>query len=67
MLETISDITLTDEYWDCDCPVDGFEYIKPASLSCCDKCGAFQEDQPSAHLNEVIVAGLPVNSEHGTD
>jgi hypothetical protein len=35
-------------------------------LSHCDKCGALQEDQPSAHLNEVIEAGLPINPELGT-
>ena len=67
MIYPIGNIILTDEYWDCECPDDGFDYIKPISLSHCDKCGALQEDQPSARLNEVIEAGLPVtlNSARG--
>ena len=40
---------------------------RTVTVSCCDKCGALQEDQPSARLNEVIEAGLPVtlNSARG--
>ena len=57
MLEKIGDITLTDEYWDCDCEDN---YIKPVSLECCEICWAYQDQSSDSRLNEVLEKGLPV-------
>jgi len=67
MIEKFGDFTFTDEYWTCDCVTDylksvskGRDYIRPASLKRCEKCGAEQKHQPFATLDEVQKAGLPV-------
>ena len=57
MLEKIGDIVLTDEYWDCNCEED---YIKPASMKHCEKCGADWDEGPSSRLDEVLAMKLPV-------
>ena len=57
MLEKIGDVTLTDEYWDCDCEDN---YINPVSLDRCEDCGAHREQSPDSHLDEVLEKGLPV-------
>jgi len=57
MLEKIGDVTLTDEYWDCDCEDN---YIKSVSLDHCEDCGAYREQSPDSHLNEVLEKGLHV-------
>ena len=48
----ISEIILSPDYWDCECP-DEKGYIHPISEKECLHCGARQEDCPEARENEV--------------
>lgn len=52
-------ITLTIQYWDCECESN---YIRPRSEIKCEICGAMQEDQPPARLDEVLAAGFQVTA-----
>ncbi len=51
MIETIGDIELTTEYWDCECEKN---YIHLRSEESCPVCQALQEDQPNSHVSEVL-------------
>ena len=61
MLQPIGDIILTSEYYDCECPDDGYRYIHSVSEPACPKCGVRREDGPDSHLSEVVAAGLPIH------
>jgi len=51
-------VTLSDAYWDCNCPDDSYQYIHPMSEKVCPKCGDHEEDCPQSHAAEVKAAGL---------
>jgi len=51
MLETIGDVTLINEFWDCECE---HNYIQPKSRLACPVCGATQDEQPDSHLDVVL-------------
>lgn len=55
MIESMDDIELTDEYWDCECE-KGF--IHRRSQESCPVCKAEQEDQPDSRVSEVLKYGL---------
>jgi len=63
MIYNLGGVELTNEYWDCECPDDNYQYIHAVSERQCDKCGVLREDQPYAHVNEVVAAGLPVKEQ----
>jgi len=48
--ESVGDITLASEYWDCECVEN---YIHPKSKPICGRCQAKAEDQPDSRANEV--------------
>jgi len=55
MIESMDDIQLTDEYWDCECEKD---YIHLRLQESCPVCKAESEDQPDSRVQEVIKNGF---------
>ncbi len=55
MIESMDDITLTDEYWDCECEKD---FIHLRLQESCPVCKAESEDQPDSRVQEVIKNGF---------
>lgn len=60
-IETLGDIVLTSEYWDCECDE---KYIHSYTEEKCSVCGTLRVDQPLFRINEVIAMGLPLKSEN---
>ena len=54
-LKSGSEKFTTPLFWDCECELD---YIQTKSLPKCDRCGAFQDDQPDSMIDEVLQAAL---------
>lgn len=42
----------TEDYWDCECKENYIHSKK--TVSSCDKCGAYWEDQPDSRIEEVL-------------
>lgn len=57
MIESMDDIELTDEYWDCECEKD---FIHLRSQESCPVCKAEQEDQPDSRVLEVLKYGFVI-------
>lgn len=49
-IESVGDINLNLDFWDCECKEN---YIKHISIKYCSKCNSFQSDQPNSRQNEV--------------
>lgn len=58
---------LNANYWDCECQVSDYSYIKPAEQDECKDCGAIKDEAPDSHACEVRASmiaqsvSLPVN------
>jgi hypothetical protein len=50
-LETVGDITLNLDYWDCECD---HNYIHPNTETICTTCDTERKDQPNSRENERI-------------
>lgn len=57
MIESMGDIELTDEYWDCECEKN---FIHLRSQKICLVCKAEQEDQPDSRVAEVLGYGFVI-------
>lgn len=57
-------LNTTEEYWDCECELPR-GYIWPKSVEECPRCGARQDEQPDARVNEVEKA--KANDNEGSD
>ena len=57
MIESMDDIELTGEYWDCECEKD---FIHLRSQESCPICKAEQEDQPDSRATEVLKYGFVI-------
>jgi len=57
MIESMDDIELTDEYWDCECEKN---FIHLRSQESCPVCKAEQEDQPDSRVSEVLKNGFVI-------
>ena len=64
MIESMDDIELTDEYWDCECEKD---YIHLRLQDSCPVCKAESEDQPASRVPEVIKYGFVMFGEETTE
>jgi hypothetical protein len=49
----ITDITTTENYWDCECMGNIIDFIHPKSQTICTKCNAHQDDMPDSRIDEV--------------
>lgn len=55
-IEFAGDMTLTSDYWDCDCdgrPDD--DYIKSADEPVCARCGSERDESADSRLDEALV------------
>ncbi len=60
MIETMTDIDLTNEYWDCECEKN---YIHLISQNSCPICKAEERDQPDSRVSEVLKYGFTIFGE----
>jgi hypothetical protein len=51
MNESIGNIKLTDNFWDCECMIN---YIHPKTERVCKLCKAEADDSPDSRINEVM-------------
>ena len=49
--DNIADITLTDQFWDCECKDN---YIHEQDVEECSKCEAHRDEQPQSRFEEVV-------------
>jgi hypothetical protein len=61
MVEYISNIELTNEYWDCECEKN---FIHSRLEDSCAICQAERENQPDSRVNEVLSHGLSLAKLH---
>lgn len=52
-IETVGDISLNLEYWDCECT--GRKYIHSISENECEVCMSIQDECPSSREDEVLL------------
>jgi hypothetical protein len=58
-VETVGDLTLACDYWDCDCEEN---YIHPMTEKHCPLCGSDEDDMPNSMANEVAEHfGIPTS------
>lgn len=57
LFTTISLVTTTTAYWDCECEID---YIHPKTEESCARCGAVADEQPDSLISEVATYGFPI-------
>lgn len=55
-IQSVGDITLNLEYWDCECR--GKNYIHSISVNGCHICKSIQSNQPNSRENEVSLLVL---------
>ena len=52
--ETIGDIVVATDFWDCECPENYINHKTEEGRSRCPVCGAYEDEAPRSRYDEVL-------------